>query len=272
MRIIAFSEEDTAGSNIGRMLIESRIEKEDVRILRKKESILMLREEELKEELKNLNINSDINSDTISEIKIIIVASKHRSKSKIPTLTVHSPGNFGSADFGGEEKKLSICPAKYIRKALIELKKEKEKRNLNYEVSLEVTHHGPTINIPIIFVEVGSCEEQWNDLNACGAAAETIKKLVTEDIEETEVAVGFGGTHYAPNFTRLVLEKQISFGHIMPKYCEFEKEMIAEMIKKTTPKPSIGVLDWHGLRSAQRNIAIDALKENGLKYKRTTEI
>lgn len=273
MKIIAFSEKDTAGSNIGRILTESNIEKNDVlndlmndvRILKTKESITMLQEEEFK----NLNLNPEV----------IIVASRHRSKSETPTLTLHSPGNFGSADFGGEERRLSICPARYIRKALIEFSKEKEKRNLSYEVSLEVTHHGPTLDVPIIFVEVGSAEKQWNDLNACSAAAEVIKKLASENLDDreaerndTDVAVGFGGTHYAPNFTRLILEKQISFGHIMPKYSDFKKEMIFEMIEKTIPKPDYGVLDWSGLRSEQRKIIIEALNEKGLEYKKTGDI
>ena len=42
------------------------------------------------------------------------------------------------------------------------------KQNLTeeYSVTLEVTHHGPLIEIPCCFIELGSQEKQWNDKEA----------------------------------------------------------------------------------------------------------
>ncbi|MCG2783360.1 MAG: D-aminoacyl-tRNA deacylase, partial [Candidatus Altiarchaeales archaeon] len=83
-----------------------------------------------------------------------IVASRHSSKSGTPTLTCHSTGNFGPAEAGGNPRELGIAPALYLRQALLNLKKNPP---AGYEISLEVTHHGPSsLPFPIMFVEVGS--------------------------------------------------------------------------------------------------------------------
>ena len=106
---------------------------------------------------------------------LAIVASRHSSKSGTPTLTCHSTGNFGPAEAGGNPKQLGIAPALYLREALLGLKENPPE---GYEVSLEVTHHGPSsLPFPIMFVEVGSTERGWEDMTACGFVAGVIEKL-----------------------------------------------------------------------------------------------
>ena len=45
-----------------------------------------------------------------------------------------------------------------MRDALKALLHYKEELNLDYEVSYECTHHGPSLNVPAMFVELGSSE------------------------------------------------------------------------------------------------------------------
>ncbi|OQX21247.1 MAG: hypothetical protein BWK75_03505 [Candidatus Altiarchaeales archaeon A3] len=250
-KIVLYSHQDIAGENIAKFLKVDNIE-----IFGIDEKVI------------NLNdLPSEIYNMAGAKIDLIIVASRHKSESKMPTLCVHSPGNFNDAKLGGNEKSLSIAPALYIRKAILEFKKEKEKNlNLvNYDVTLEVTHHGPTLNLPVMFVEVGSSEEQWNNLNACEVAGNVIKDLYGTNLNKknTTIAIGIGGNHYAGKFTKILLNEEIAFGHIMPKY-NFNGEMIEQMISKTIPKPEIALIDWNGLNSEQRNKTIKKLNEINL--------
>ncbi|NCT00447.1 MAG: hypothetical protein GW770_00710 [Candidatus Altiarchaeum hamiconexum] len=259
-KIVLYSHQDIAGENISKFLDKG------INIIFG-----------IDEKVINLNdLPAKIYDIVNDKIDLIIVASRHKSESKKQTLCVHSPGNFSDAKLGGDEKCLSIAPALSIREALIEFKKQREQRqNLSkYDVTLEVTHHGPTLNFPIVFVEVGSCEDSWNDLNACEAAGKVIKRMCDIDInlnkknkKNIKVAIGIGGNHYAGKFTKILLNKDIAFGHIMPKY-NFNEEMIEEMISKTIPKPEITLIDWNGLNGEQRNNTIKRLEQANLEWRK----
>ena len=255
-KIILYSHQDIAGENISKFL---KLNLSNVKIFGTDEKII------------NLNdLPSEIYDVVGNKIDLIIVASRHKSESALPTLCVHSPGNFSDAKLGGNERTLSIAPALYIREAIIELKKEKERQpNLSkYDVTLEVTHHGPTLNFPLVFVEVGSSEEQWNDLNACEITGNVIKKLCDTNLNKhTKIAIGIGGNHYASKFTKILFNEYIAFGHIMPKY-NFNEEMIEEMISKTIPKPEIALIDWNGLNGEQRNKAVKKLEQVNLGWRK----
>ncbi len=166
-----------------------------------------------------------------------IFASRHAAKSKIPTLTVHTTGNWGDALYGGAPKTLSLAPAQHMLSALEKLQEMKEKKGLDYQVSYEVTHHGPTLDVPVMFVELGSSEEQWSDKDAAEAVAEAIIAGLTP--KKTVSAVGIGGGHYAPRFTETALKKGIAFGHMCPNYALnfLDERMIQQMIERTIPRP-----------------------------------
>lgn len=202
--------------------------------------------------------------------ELIIVASSHKSEAGVPMLNAHSTGNWSSADLGGKPKTLSIAPALYVRQAILEFRKLKsERKSLSkYEVGMEVTHHSPTIPFLVMFVEVGSTEKEWNDKNACGAAADVIHKLATEQPESVKVAIGFGGGHYAPHFNKKLFSEKIAFGHICPKHNadELNEDMILQAYSKTFPKTDFAVIEWKGLKGEQRNKIISFLEKNRLKW------
>lgn len=201
---------------------------------------------------------------------LVIVASSHKSKSGTPSLTAHTPGNFGPAQMGGEPGKLAVNPALYVSEAVRKFAEFKENRPAlsEYEVSLEVTHHGPSFNTPIVFVEVGSTEKQWQDMEAIGAAADVIVHLLDSELEGKSI-VGVGGTHYAPYFTRKCLEGH-NFGHLCPKYASdfLDKEMLTQMIEKTRPGPEEVWIDWKGTPGGLRQDVRKWGGELGLKVEK----
>jgi len=266
MRSVAYSRDDIAGENIARVLREGFGFSEtgecfDGSPVFGREGVLLVGSEG------SILYRSDLGK---HKPELVVVASRHRSESGEPTLTAHVTGNFGAAAVGGEAGRLSLAPAQVLAQVneLLRL----NVGALPYRVSLEVTHHGPTeLPFPLIFVEVGSTEEQWRDDAACTVVAEVIDKLLFEPIPNKPVAIGFGGPHYAPNFSEIT--DKIALGHIAPKYAMeyINKQMIEQMIERTVPKPEFAVLDWKGLRSEEKSKVTSILDELDLEWKKTSE-
>jgi D-aminoacyl-tRNA deacylase len=179
-----------------------------------------------------LEIPTDFETDTL------IVLSTHRSKVPGKMLTAHVPGNWGSAEMGGEPKSLNTAPASLLKMMIQELKKEGDK--IDWPVSLEADHHGPLSKKPILFVEIGNGEEQWEDKEAAQAVANAAVSAITRVGKEPKpaIAFGIGGGHYPKTFTRLVLETDIAVGHILPKYSieALDDDLFRQAIEKNVEK------------------------------------
>ncbi len=170
-------------------------------------------------------------SDVIEEKpECIIYASRHRSESEKRSLTVHPIGNFGKAEFGGREKSLVPSSPHIMTQALRILRKKA--KPLDYAVSYEATHHGPYLQTPTFFIEIGSEEKAWQDKEAGRVIAETILEAQSTNYP---VGIGVGGGHYAPRITDVAIERKISFGHIVPTYAlpTITQEMAEEVIRAT---------------------------------------
>jgi D-aminoacyl-tRNA deacylase len=179
----------------------------------------------------------NLNLEKINEYDFVIFASKHKSEKKEKSLSIHSPGNFRTADFGGVQEK--VCPASALfNKALFEkLNEQFKKFTLNdYKVTLECTHHGPLINKPCVFIEIGSTETEWVNRRAGFIIAKTIQETIEEFKENKyrEIAVGLGGPHYCPSFNSIQLKSNVAISHIISSYnMPITEKMILEVIKKT---------------------------------------
>ena len=92
---------------------------------------------------------------------------------------------------------------------------KKEAVGLDFEVTFEVTHHGPYLTTPTLFIEIGSSEATWGSIDAADAIARALSSV---DVASYPAAMGIGGGHYAPRFTESSLGKKISFGHMLPNY------------------------------------------------------
>ncbi len=186
--------------------------------------------------------------------KNIIVVSKHESKAQKKSLTVHSIGNFGKAEYGGLERKLCGTLPKIGSNYLRALNQKKSELNLmEFEICYEVTHHGPFVDKNVVFIEIGSSKIEWiNPLFGKLIAEIIINSTFTEN--KDVIGIGLGGTHYAPEFTKLVLKENYALGHICPSYNleNIDLEMLEQMLSKSNA--SIIILDWKGLKSFKQTI------------------
>lgn len=202
---------------------------------------------------------------------LIIFASKHRSKEEISSLTVHCTGNpSDEARLGGCPKSLAVSSPAAMKSILMEMKLQVEQKGLKYDVTLEVTHHGPTeLSVPSIYAEIGSTEVQWKDPEAGEAAA---KAILAVSLEKVPVALGFGGGHYAMRQTGLLLETEISFGHNFPKYQLgfVDEALIKQAIEKS--KADFAYFDRKSMKSEDRKRISEVLERLGLSVFKESEI
>jgi D-aminoacyl-tRNA deacylase len=190
------------------------------------------------------------------DAEVFIFCSRHRAESGKPALLVHSTGNLGSeAQFGGNPHQLSVAAPSLVAAALRKLYDERERHGLNeFDVSLEVTHHGPTsLETPLVFVELGSSEEYWNHEEGARAVSAAVMECVSEPISGDAV-IGFGGTHYASKFNKLVLEKGYRIGHMAPKYTldGLTPEVLDQMITNSANPIVRAVIDWKGTNAENK--------------------
>lgn len=143
----------------------------------------------------------------------VLFLSRHKAASGIHTLTIHPLGNYGKAEYGGRDGTLVPSSPHLMTSLLRRLKTEAA--GLPFEVSFEVTHHGPYLETPTLFIEIGSDESMWSNKEAARAIASSILNF---EESTCPVAIGIGGGHYAPRFSEVVMSKKVSFGHMVPNY------------------------------------------------------
>ncbi|MBC7085425.1 MAG: hypothetical protein H5T43_03545 [Methanomethylovorans sp.] len=200
--------------------------------------------------------------------RLLIVASKHKSRDKKKILTAHYTGNSGNAELGGQPRKLSY-PAPFALKSIL-LNMQKMSNNTGYEVMMEATHHGPTdVSLPMVYAEIGSTEEQWVDPVAGEIAARAILEMKEEKFP---VAVGFGGGHYAKRQTKILFESNITFGHNFSNHQldNLDIELIREAIEKS--HADFVYFDRRAMTSAHKEKITAIIKELGLQLLRESDI
>lgn len=209
------------------------------------------------------------------DANLFIIPTTHRSETNKKTISCHTQGNWDKADLGGIQKNISYAPAFYLKKTYNELVTVQKEMELDFEPTLECTHHGPQLEAPTMFVEIGSTETEWKDKKVGMAIAKVIAKLLefNPDNAKWKSSVGIGGPHYCSTFNKIMNRTDIAIGHICPKYMleSVEKNIIKQAIEKTVPKPDFLVLDWKGLGKFKEKIK-NILKDIGMPYKRTDQI
>lgn len=165
----------------------------------------------------------------------ILFASRHSSRDERKIFSAHVSGNVNTADFGGVPYSLAKPASVRMKNYVLALSKKLE-RKPDFDFTMEVTHHGPSeISTPCAFYEIGSTENEWNDKEAGRIVAESLVESINNSRDDWNVAVGVGGTHYAPRQTEIMLGTTFTFGHNFAKYT-FEglnEEIIEEAVKIT---------------------------------------
>lgn len=174
-------------------------------------------------------------------------ATKHRAASGTHSLSVHVPGNWGKAELGGVDRKLCVIPASVIRTAFLEL--QRRGAGSDHEITLESTHHGPLIDKPCFFIEIGSDETQWSREEPARIIAETIISTMEKRNEAFPTVMVLGGGHYNQLANRILLGTNYAVGHICPKYAlaSLDLEMMNQGIERSAEKVEMVILDWKGL-------------------------
>jgi len=153
-----------------------------------------------------------------------IFISRHRSKTGEPSLTTHPIGNYSQALYGGKDHTVSPPLPHHMTALLRYINNNAEQKGLYHKVCFEVTHHGPYMSIPTLFTEVGSTIDEWKKQLPATVIAQSVINLlesyddITTSSKDIPVLIGVGGGHYAPRFTDVALEKQVSFAHMIPSY------------------------------------------------------
>lgn len=201
----------------------------------------------------------------------LVVLSPHKSKEGKPMLTAHFPGNWSSANFGGKPHTLNIAYGKKIADIIKGICTHAKTKNLDFEVVLEVDHHGPTCNVPIIFVEIGSTEMEWGNKRAAEVIANAIFNTVNNN--ETQDAklktiFGIGGGHYAREFTEMILNNDRIVGHILPKYKldALTEDTFKQAIEKNIEKISEVVVLKESLNAIQKKKVKELCEKFGVEY------
>lgn len=166
---------------------------------------------------------------TGEKVTEVIFPSRHSAASGNASLTLHYIGTMQvpleeTPKFGG---RAGDCPPPNPRLA-------SWWRELNhiasdfdgFDLSLETTHHGPWIETPSLFIEIGSTELTWGHEGAAELLAGIIHRGIGLDGGEGmgnwpgkgRVVVTLGGGHYAPRGNMLGLHENIWLGHMLATY------------------------------------------------------
>ncbi|CAM9351897.1 unnamed protein product [Discosporangium mesarthrocarpum] len=225
----------------------------------------------------------------------VVFLSKHKAASGRPALCVHPiglPDPSSSTQWGGRPGK---CPPPSPRLAgcLREIRRACGEAGLNetFDVTLEVTHHGPWLQTPAMFVEIGSTEEHWGRRDAANAWANALSRMLgldgspghkswlslplSERLRRT-VIVGIGGGHYAPKLGDIASRKGRYVGHMVPSYAlDFApggrwRDAVSAVVESTrVAYPGAGAVVAHvdkkSFKSVERAAVLEHLAEIGVE-------
>jgi len=184
-----------------------------------------------------------------------VFLSKHAAESGTLALTCHSTGNFDVAKFGGNSQQVAI-PFPSFQKTYLQNLWKNRTDFPDFQITIEATHHGPTdLNKPSIFIEIGTTQKQWNDVELCNSIAQIVKKTFEKPLQQFPFAVCFGGKHYSQKFTNEIINGKFALGTVIPKHAlEFLKESLFQHIIERNIGAQVALLDWNSLGKNKQKV------------------
>ncbi len=203
---------------------------------------------------------------------VFVFLSKHVAKSGIPSYTCHSTGNWSDdTQFGGKGRTVSASSPSLMRAMLRSLSTEcKETKR---DVVHEVTHHGPYLEKPGIYMEIGSSEEQYREKDSGDRVVRAVMNVLLHDVTPCVGAIGIGGLHTAPIFSRLTLTTKLGFSHMIPKHMleYITPEILKHCASQSTEPIKYVVLDWKSL-TPHKELVMKACLESGIPVMRSDQV
>lgn len=188
--------------------------------------------------------------DTYFNPQAYVFLCRHRAESQIPSLTVHTTGNFTDTPFlGGRPNEVGRVDPDLQKNYMIAIE-GKRKEIEGYEITIEATHHGPTsLQKPVLFVELGSSEKQWGDEHAGSVIGDALIEALTKGRSWDKVAMAFGGTHYPAKLNELLLRSDMAITTAVAKHSldGVDSAMFGQIIQKTSKFPRYVTIDWKGM-------------------------
>ena len=219
-----------------------------------------------------------INADYVDKMgfSTVLFMRRHHSSAGITSFTSHSLGNWTrEAALGGMPKKLSVSSPALMLACMRNLsERAPEGANKVYEA----THHGPFLDTPCTFIEFGGSEAMLSEHKSAeilGQASIDAAHAIADNAQDyAHSVIGIGGNHYPSKFTKLAMEKDYAFGHIMPSHSfikdssAWDTGMIEAAIKRSDQEAEFAVIDWKSMGSEPRSAIMDKLNELGIDYER----
>lgn len=173
---------------------------------------------------------------TGEQVTEVIFPSRHVARSGRACLTLHPIGVMqldpeSEPPFGGKAGD-APPPSTRLGSWWRELLSRSSDAELGepFDISLEVTHHGPWLSVPSLFIEVGSTSDTWGHLGAASLLGNLIHEGLGLDggagfgswdsVQNAgePVLITLGGGHYAPRGNLTASENGIWLGHMLATY------------------------------------------------------
>ena len=249
------------------------------------------------------NIDILFKKQTGLSVNDVLILSRHVSRSNTPAMTLHAIGipgilPYGKEGISGGKNGLLVPPSKYFASLFRRMNTlaRKEKLDVDFDLTLETTHHGPILTTPTLYIEIGSTEDEWGREDIADCWAEVISDVLVMFGSKSayfnpdlDVMIGFGGGHYAPRHKAVILNSDINVGHIIANYSLiFEQnnesenpsgpwsECIQSAVDSTRisfPQSKIFAhLDRKSFKGWQRSAIIQKLDDLGVEVRRAKQI
>lgn len=220
-------------------------------------------------EFEDLHLELDGVASAFDDPEYIVVASKHSGETG-PLLSAHFTGNYAEAEYGGSPRELVETAPGALKHVLRELDAVAP---ADYDVSTECTHHGPTdLGAPGMFVELGSGPEQWSDPAGADAVAAAILSLDGVEPSHDRTFVAVGGTHYAPQPTRLLLETDAAIGHVAADWNidalgdpAENRDLIDAMFERSNAEAAVFDGEWPAVEAVVESLGYRIVSETWIR-------
>jgi D-aminoacyl-tRNA deacylase len=233
-------------------------------------------------------------------VEEVLFLSKHSAASGKKSLTIHPIGIPWTTDTtraGGQPGRCSPPNPRiaHLYRAMLSAAQDIDDTCMDWDVTLEATHHGPFCSIPAAFVEIGSTEEDWNVPIAGKLWADVLLKHLDEFDELskiraqiTRVAVLVGGGHYCPKMNDIArLGPLVATGHTLASYTLTDyfadgaphtdaveggwQHVLLEAVSSTKAafgpeKEIVCIIDKKAFKADARNEMTSLLDQAGLKW------